>query len=499
MRNRILLVTGREAAPYVQSKVKNRVHVCGIDVAALLSMERLFEELSKLDLSSYSLIIVPGLVSGDLSQLSRKLGVQVCKGTKHHSEIPLLLANLSEIELSSVLPADFAIEKKLKNTVERQLSEAFKPGRKYLMKVGSKNPVYLGGEYPMQVVAEIADAPLLSKAELNEKAKHYVNCGAGIIDIGMISGVDNSSKIASIVNSLRSCVNVPLSIDSMNSKEILSALNARVDLVLSVGESNMEIASKIDVPFVVVPIGKNGKLPKKAEDRVRKLAGLAERFKGKKVILDPVLSPLNHGFAESVKALSLLRKKYPKTPLFMGAGNVTELLDADSLGVNALLAGLASEIGVELLFTVEASAKTQGSVRELSTAAKMMHLARKQGKSPKDIGLNLLSLKDKTKTELVEDPKTSGMDFIEVSNSNPKMEKDYYRIYIKDSKILVVEYKDGKPANGFKGTSSEALYKKICSKGKISLEHAAYLGKELAKAEIALKLGKNYVQDRELF
>ncbi|MEM4524601.1 MAG: DUF4346 domain-containing protein, partial [Archaeoglobaceae archaeon] len=30
------------------------------------------------------------------------------------------------------------------------------------------------------------------------------------------------------------------------------------------------------------------------------------------------------------------------------------------------------------------------------------------------------------------------------------------------------------------------------------LDHAAYLGRELMKAEIALRLGKNYIQDREL-
>jgi dihydropteroate synthase len=31
------------------------------------------------------------------------------------------------------------------------------------------------------------------------------------------------------------------------------------------------------------------------------------------------------------------------------------------------------------------------------------------------------------------------------------------------------------------------------------LDHAAYLGNELAKAEIALKTGKSYVQDNSLF
>ena len=31
------------------------------------------------------------------------------------------------------------------------------------------------------------------------------------------------------------------------------------------------------------------------------------------------------------------------------------------------------------------------------------------------------------------------------------------------------------------------------------LDHAAYLGSELSKAEIALRTGKEYVQDKEMF
>jgi dihydropteroate synthase len=40
----------------------------------------------------------------------------------------------------------------------------------------------------------------------------------------------------------------------------------------------------------------------------------------------------------------------------------------------------------------------------------------------------------------------------------------------------------------------------IIKKGLVSrVEHAAYLGAELQKAEISLKLGKNYLQDFPLF
>ena len=43
--------------------------------------------------------------------------------------------------------------------------------------------------------------------------------------------------------------------------------------------------------------------------------------------------------------------------------------------------------------------------------------------------------------------------------------------------------------------SAEALYKMIIKSDLVSrLDHAAYLGKELIKAELALKLGMSYVQ-----
>ena len=60
----------------------------------------------------------------------------------------------------------------------------------------------------------------------------------------------------------------------------------------------------------------------------------------------------------------LFREAHPQVPLFFGAGNVTELLDADTQGVNALLAALAAEVEASILFTPEYSAKARGSVRK---------------------------------------------------------------------------------------------------------------------------------------
>jgi tetrahydromethanopterin S-methyltransferase subunit A len=48
-----------------------------------------------------------------------------------------------------------------------------------------------------------------------------------------------------------------------------------------------------------------------------------------------------------------------------------------------------------------------------------------------------------------------------------------------------------------KGTEAVSIYKTAIRRGLLSrLDHAAYLGKELEKAEISLRLGEKYIQDK---
>ena len=62
--------------------------------------------------------------------------------------------------------------------------------------------------------------------------------------------------------------------------------------------------------------------------------------------------------------------------------------------MNALLAGMAKEIGASIIFTSEHSDKTRGSIREMRTATEMMALAADRP-YPKDLGIDLLILKEK--------------------------------------------------------------------------------------------------------
>lgn len=184
----------------------------------------------------------------------------------------------------------------------------------------------------------------------------------------------------------------------------------------------------------------------------------------------------------------------------MGVGNVTELLDTDSVGANALLSGIAMELGASVLFTVEESGKTLGSVHELNVSSKMMFLAKSRGSIPKDLGINLLVLKDKRKGEMVEEdidvPIIDGVEDYAFTQDP----LGSFKIIVKDGMINAVHYKKMKPTVSIQGKTAKALYDMIIKEGLISrIEHATYLGAELQKAEIAAKLGKNYTQDFPLF
>jgi dihydropteroate synthase len=59
---------------------------------------------------------------------------------------------------------------------------------------------------------------------------------------------------------------------------------------------------------------------------------------------------------------------------------------------------------------------------------------------------------------------------------------------------------DEKPSAIVKGKEVTEIYQTIIREKMVEkLDHAAYLGKELEKAELALKLGRSYVQDEDLF
>ncbi len=249
---------------------------------------------------------------------------------------------------------------------------------------------------------------------------------------------------------------------------------------------------------------------RKLKTRVKYLEEIiakAKKLGVSRCLADLILEPTD--ILESFIAFREFADRNPDVPLFIGVSNVTELMDADSVGVNALLVRLSQEVDASILLATEKSDKAKGTVAEEVAASKMMFLAKKRGSVPKDLGIDLLILKDKHVHEELYDKKLEAV--AKVVNASDKSEaatldsEGMFKIAVdrEDNVLVAVHYISfdmSKPVNIIKGKTADSIYTKIVEMGLVSrLDHAAYLGSELAKAEVALKTGKEYIQDSSLF
>ncbi|MFQ6086348.1 MAG: dihydropteroate synthase-like protein [Candidatus Bathyarchaeia archaeon] len=520
-----LLITGQLAKKSVsryaaRSPIETQVFDLPVSVAALMTAEYIARQLKGEDFSDFDFILVPGLVRGDISEIEGATGVAAFKGPRYAADIPAVLELPEGVKLSRVVPADDLLRKGSRRGAEREIAMAERDSRRILEKKAGliiglgKESVVIGQGLPMRIVAEIVDAPLLSDREIRERAKYYVDSGANIVDVGMMAGDPRPEDAARAVSAVKKAVSVPASIDTMDPEEAKAAISAGVDLVLSIDGGNVEEMARFigATPAVIVPTDhRRGYAPKQPLEKVRMLEKnirKALRSGIKTTIADPILEPANvPGIFDSLVAYYEFAKRHPKTPLLFGVGNVTELIDADSIGVNAIMASIASEVGACLLFTAEGSDKTRGCVRELSTAARMMFIAKRRGSVPKDLGLDLLRLKDKRIYEEAYDrriEKVARSVSVKKTREPAADSMGCFKIMLDRKKgiLAALHFPLGskKPDLIIKGKTAAQIQSRIIDEGLVfALDHAMYLGHELSKAEMALRIGKSYVQDLPLF
>lgn len=498
-----------------ESNVNTQVVALKIPVAALLTPETILKGLKEVKAKDYDVILVPGLIRGDTAVISSSLGIPAFKGPRYAADLPTVLDSLGEVKLSTVIPACDLLREKLKQKALEELEKAEQNSGELLKNPGNMliGNLAVGRDFPMRVMAEIVDAALMKTEEVQRLAKHFAQAGAHIIDIGMVSGESKPLDAARMVKAVKSVVNAPVSIDTLDPKEIKEAVRAGADLILSADGGNIkEIAEFVkDAAVVVIPTNqREGYFPKKANERVQLLEQLiddAQRLGIKNILADLILEPSN--ILESFIAFREFEERNPTVPLFVGVSNVTELIDIDSVGINGLLARLSSEVGASIILATEKSDKTKGTVSEQVTAAKMMFLSRKRGSVPKDLGIDLLVLKDKRFREELYDKGIEAN--AQVVRAKEKSEpailepECMFKIAVDraEGTLVAVHFASvgmDKPVNVIKGKTAESVYGKIMEMGLVKrLDHAAYLGSELAKAEIALRTGKEYIQDSGLF
>ena len=350
-----LLITGALAEDLVkcyakQSRVNTEVVALKIAVAALLTPEIIIKGLENMNLAGFDKILVPGLVRGDTAIITKTVGVETFKGPRYAADLSTVLDSLDEVHLSTVVPACDLLREKLQKKALHELENIEQNREKLLERPGNMliGNLAVGKDFPMRILAEIVDAPLLDDKTIQRLAKDFVEAGANIIDVGMIAGESKPSDAKRIVDLVKQVVSSPVSIDTLDPAEIRSAVDAGAEFVLSADAGNLEaIASFVsNVAVVVIPTNqRQGYFPKKAEERVKfmeEIIGKANKLGISKCFADLILEPSD--ILESFVAFRQFAQRNPDVPLFVGVSNVTELMDADSVGVNALLARLSSEV-----------------------------------------------------------------------------------------------------------------------------------------------------------
>ena len=486
---RILLVTGKLAFNAVQEVAKRiGAEVISLDypVAALMTVEFIAENLKKIKekLKGFDLIIIPGLVSGDAKVIEDAVGIKTYKGTEDIYDLPSAIELLKKgVGLSTVYPADKLVQIERGRNINEILKTIEDHGE-YKFEVGGlKIPIT---PPPFRIFLEVdASKPLNDLIKEVEEKKDYVD----VIVLGFPNGHFDLDEVRSKVSALRELKVV--GIDSASPKELIEGVKAGASFVFNLNEENFEELKSVksDACFVIAPFS--------TENRAEITLKIYEKAKQngfEKVILDPVMSPPLFGVVDSIIQYKKVREGVRDEPMLMGVLNVTELIDADSVGVNALMTVIAGELGVANLLVMD-KGKTSGSAMEVRRASQMVSIAIKEHRLPKDLGIDLLILKDKRKVKSVVD--LYSPEIVEGHIEPRNMDRGFVKISKDDHYIYLNWY--GKEKFTLIGKDGLSLGRRLIEKVNVNPEHALYIGYELAKAEIALQLGKEYIQDKPLF
>lgn len=325
----------------------------------------------------------------------------------------------------------------------------------------------------VRIFAEIVDAPGFSVEALVAKGSELIGKGADVVDIGCQPDVKFPHLEETVVALKRAGFKV--SVDSGDVEELRRGAQAGADYVLSLDESNLDaIDGTSCVPIL---------LPKPHGDLDSLLRAIdACKAKGIPHIADPVLDPINFGFMTSLERYAQLRRARPDVEILMGTGNLTELTDADSQGVTAMLIGICTELQIRNVLIVQVSPHTRRTVEEHDAARRLMYRAREDGNLPKGYDAGLLSLHELRPYPDTPDQIDAKAKEIRDANYRIEAATDGLHIYNREGHHVAED-----PFQLF---------------DKLGVEqdgaHAFYLGYELAKAEIARALGKRYAQDTPL-
>ena len=314
---------------------------------------------------------------------------------------------------------------------------------------------------------------MLSIDALVARARALADAGADVIDLGCLPETP-FPLLGEAVRELKA-QGFSVSVDSASLDELAIGARAGADYLLSLDENTLPLAFDHEATPVLIP-SVPGDL-----DSLGRAIEAAQRA-GISFIADPVLDPIHFGFAQSLGRFIEARRRWPEVELMMGTGNLTELTDADSSGVTAILAGLCSELQIRNVLTVNVSPHTVRTVEEHDLARRILFAARSDGALPRGYHPGLLQIHDRK-------PYPATVDDI-----------DALAAEVRDANFRIVTAEDGIHIFNSKGHAvARDAFELFAGLGvEADGAHAFYLGAELMKAEIAWRLGKRYAQDEPL-
>ena len=146
------------------------------------------EILKNLSLSEYDLILIPGFVQWDTSELEKIFSLKIRKGPEFASDLSMILKDLENVELSNSIQANIIFEisgeAQYNQIVKEQYEIAKNNLGQHTFYINEKrSEIIIGRNLPPPIIAEIVNCTEKSDKNILKKVKHYIDSGADIIDL----------------------------------------------------------------------------------------------------------------------------------------------------------------------------------------------------------------------------------------------------------------------------------------------------------------------------
>ena len=443
----ILFLTGRLAQPSLERVLASidsppftwEVRELGLQVAALMTADMICRRLPLPLMAGIGInfpaprpvdrLIVPGRCRGDLGALAAHFGIPVQRGPEEVKDLPQFFNRAAK-------------------------------------------PITLD-EYEVTIFAEIVDAPRLSVEAIVARARRLRADGADVIDLGGLP----DTRFDHLEDSVRAlkAEGFAVSVDSISPDELLRGGRAGADYLLSLTLDTLWVADEVAATPVLIP--------RTTSDEASLFEAVETLQRRDRAFLaDSILDPIPFGLAASIVRYHRLRERFPEAPIMMGVGNLTELTEADTTGINALLFGICAELDVAAVLTTQVSRHARRAVKEADWARRIMHAASRHSMLPKGLSGALMTVHAKQPFPDSADEIAATAAMVRDPNFRVQVSEHGLHVYNRDGLRLAQGAFELWPQLGLEGDAA----------------HAFYMGVELAHAEIAYKLGKRYVQDQPL-